>query len=65
MDWLMKNGHPRWKQVELDRPLVGWEQYDCVQKHLARQPGQPSSRRTAASERDPVAESIKGILGEP
>ena len=65
MDWLMKNGHPRWKQVELDRPLAGWEQYECVRKHLARQPGQTSSRRTAASERNPVAESIKGILSEP
>ena len=65
MDWLMKNGHPRWKQVELDRPLAGWEQYDCVRKHLARHPGQPSSRRTAASERNSVAESIKGILSEP
>ena len=64
MDWLMKNGHPRWKQVELDRPLAGWDQYDCVRKHLARQQGQTSSRETAASDRNPVAESIKEILGE-
>ena len=45
MDWLLKNGHPRWKQVELDRPLAGWEQYDCVRRHLARQPGQTWSRQ--------------------
>jgi hypothetical protein len=36
MDWLRKNGHPKWKAVDLDFPLKGWEQYDCVRKRLAR-----------------------------
>src|ERR671935_650163 len=32
--WLVKNGHPKWKTVDLDYPLKGWEQYDCVRKYL-------------------------------
>jgi TRAP transporter TAXI family solute receptor len=36
MEWLTKHGHPKWKRVDLDFPLSGWEQYDCVRKYLAR-----------------------------
>ena len=36
MEWLTKHGHPRWKRVDLNFPLSGWEQYDCVRKYLAR-----------------------------
>ena len=39
MDWLTRQGHPRWKLVELDAPLKGWQQYDCVRKHLVGVPG--------------------------
>jgi TRAP transporter TAXI family solute receptor len=28
IDWLRENGHPKWKSVDLDYPLKGWEQYD-------------------------------------
>ena len=41
MGWLTKNGHPKWKSVDLHFPLKGWEQYDCVKKYLANQPGHP------------------------
>src|SRR5438094_6040360 len=34
LDWLKKNGHQKWKAVDLDVPLKGWEQYDCVRKYL-------------------------------
>ena len=34
--WLLENGHPKWKSVDLDAELRGWQQYDCVRKHLAR-----------------------------
>ncbi|MCF6187457.1 MAG: TAXI family TRAP transporter solute-binding subunit, partial [Desulfobulbaceae bacterium] len=30
MGWLKQNGHPKWKAVDLDFPLKGWQQYDCV-----------------------------------
>ena len=38
MDWLRENGHPKWKFVDLDFPLKGWEQYDCVKKYLVSKP---------------------------
>ena len=37
MEWLTKHGHPKWKQVDLDFPLKGWEQYDCVRKYVTRE----------------------------
>jgi hypothetical protein len=36
MAWLRENGHPKWKFVDLDYPLKGWEQYDCVKKYLVK-----------------------------
>ena len=39
MDWLTRRGHPRWGLVDLDAPLQGWQQYDCVRKHLVGVPG--------------------------
>ena len=36
MEWLIKNGHPKWKAVDLDYPLKGWEQYDCVPQYLGK-----------------------------
>lgn len=43
LDWLRQNGHPKWKQVDLETPLKGWEQYDCVRKHLVhRKPKDPA-----------------------
>ncbi len=38
MDWLKENGHNKWKFVDLDYPLKGWEQYDCVKKYLVKKP---------------------------
>lgn len=32
-----KIGHPKWKQVDLDAPLKGWERYSCAVKGLSRQ----------------------------
>jgi uncharacterized protein len=39
MDWLTRRGHPRWRLVELDARVWGWQQYDCVRKHLVGVPG--------------------------
>ena len=39
MGWLTRWGHPRWRLVELDAPLNGWQQYDCVREHLVGVPG--------------------------
>jgi TRAP transporter TAXI family solute receptor len=60
MDWLVTNGHPKWKSVDLDYPLRGWEQYDCVQKHLGKPVGAQPERPTSAN---PVMDAIKEALG--
>jgi TRAP transporter TAXI family solute receptor len=39
MDWLKENGHLKWNYVDLEFPLKGWEQYDCVKKYIVRKPG--------------------------
>ena len=30
LEWLKKNGHSKWKNVNLDAQLTDWEQYNCV-----------------------------------
>lgn len=60
MDWLITNGHPKWKSVDLDYPLRGWEQYDCVQKHLGK-PVRAVPERAASA--NPVMDAIKEALG--
>jgi len=61
-DWLQKNGHPKWRAVDLNYPLRGWEQYDCVRKVLGR-PGTASST-TGRPGQNPVFDAIKGVLDE-
>ncbi|HTX54519.1 MAG TPA: TAXI family TRAP transporter solute-binding subunit [Candidatus Baltobacteraceae bacterium] len=62
LDWLTKNGHPKWKAVDLAAPLKGWEQYECVRKYL-KQPGQPAAKASRPSA-NPVMDAIKDALGE-
>jgi uncharacterized protein len=61
IDWLQKNGHPKWKAVDLAYPLRGWDQYDCVKKYLAKTPT-GSANAPARSGLNPVFEAIKGML---
>jgi uncharacterized protein len=60
LDWLVKNGHPKWQAVDLDYPLKGWEQYDCVRKYL-RKPTSSPPKSTAAN---PLLDAIKSALSE-
>jgi hypothetical protein len=59
--WLRENGHPKWKSVELDFPLKGWEQYDCVRKYLAKKGGAPVVVKTSG-EINPILEAVKEML---
>jgi TRAP transporter TAXI family solute receptor len=61
--WLGKNGHPKWKSVDLDYPLRGWEQYDCVRKYLGKAASNTRSARPAAAP-NPVMDAIKQVLGD-
>jgi TRAP transporter TAXI family solute receptor len=59
--WLKANGHPKWKTVDLNAPLKGWEQYDCVTKVV-----QPEKRRPPEKPRvvNPVLDAIKKMFSE-
>lgn len=58
-EWLKKNGHPKWNQVDLNFNLKGWEQYDCVQKYLGRK---GEIQRRKPSEINPVLDAIKQMF---
>jgi TRAP transporter TAXI family solute receptor len=61
LPWLSANGHPKWKAVDLEFPLKGWEQYDCVRKYLSKTSPPTAQARPSAN---PVADAIKSILGD-
>ena len=61
MDWLTTNGHPKWQSVDLNYPLKGWEQYDCVKKYLA---GARRPPQTRSKELNPVLDALKEMLAE-
>jgi uncharacterized protein len=61
LDWLQKNGHPKWKAVDLNFPLKGWEQYDCVAKYVKKQQVRPTAAKTPTA--NPVMDAIKDMLG--
>jgi TRAP transporter TAXI family solute receptor len=63
LEWLRANGHPKWKSVDLNFPLKGWEQYECVRKAIRRpSPSPRAPEKPAAS--NPVADAIKKMLSE-
>jgi hypothetical protein len=61
LSWLKANGHPKWKTVDLNAQLKGWEQYDCVTKVI-----QPAARRAPEKPRvvNPVLDAIKKMFSE-
>ena len=61
LEWLRANGHPKWKSVDLNAQVKGWEQYDCVKKYL-----QPSQRPAPERPRDvnPVLDAIKKMFSD-
>jgi uncharacterized protein len=63
-EWLQKNGHPKWKAVDLNYPLRGWEQYDCVRKYLGKPVAGPSTGTASRAAGNPVFDAIKGVLDE-
>jgi TRAP transporter TAXI family solute receptor len=61
LDWLHRQGHPKWKSVDLNAQLKGWEQYDCVRKHLGKPVERPAAKR---AEGNPVMEAVRQVLGD-
>ena len=64
-NWLKENGHPKWKSVDLNYPLKGWDQYDCVKKYLVKK-GQQSApaQPKPTAEMNPIMEAVKGMMGK-
>lgn len=62
--WLRENGHPKWKSVDLDYNLKGWEQYDCARKYLVKNPASSPQSLTAkpAAEINPIMNAVKEML---
>ena len=58
MGWLAENGHAKWKSVQLDYALKGWEQYDCVRRYL----GRATTPGAAKASANPVLDAIKNAL---
>jgi len=61
LDGLQKGGHPKWKVVDLNYPLRGWEQYDCVRKYLGKAAPAAAAPRPG---QNPVFDAIKGVLDQ-
>ena len=64
MPSLLQNGHPKWKVVDLNYPLKGWEQYDCVRKYIGSAAAAPAAVSKPAANENPVFNAIKGLLDE-
>jgi TRAP transporter TAXI family solute receptor len=62
MDWLTRNGHQKWKSVNLHAPLKGWEQYDCVRKYVQKPAARPAAPAKSSSEINPVMDAIREML---
>lgn len=63
LDTLQKSGHAKWKVVDLNYPLRGWEQYDCVRKFLGKA-APAATAPTQRSTQNPVFDAIKGALDQ-
>lgn len=55
-EWLIQNGHSKWKSVQLEYDLKGWEQYGCVKRYLAK------NKKKDPARFNPVFDAIKTIL---
>jgi TRAP transporter TAXI family solute receptor len=64
LGWLQKNGHPKWKTVDLNYALKGWEQYGCVRKFLGKAEAAPARGPREQAPANPVMDAIKQILGD-
>jgi TRAP transporter TAXI family solute receptor len=60
MEWLTRNGHSKWKSVNLEAQLKGWEQYDCVRKYVQKVAPRAAASRTG--ELNPVMDAIREML---
>ncbi len=61
LDWLRTNGHPKWKSVDLNATLKGWQQYECVRRAI-QTAQRPAAERPSTG--NPVADAIRRMFSE-
>jgi TRAP transporter TAXI family solute receptor len=59
--WLRANGHPKWKSVDLNVTVKGWDQYDCVKKAIQKSQRSATPTPTGVN---PVLDAIKKMFSE-
>jgi hypothetical protein len=59
--WLRVNGHLKWKSVDLNASIKGWEQYDCVRKVIQTTQGRAPEKPQVVN---PVIDAIKKMFSE-
>jgi TRAP transporter TAXI family solute receptor len=64
LDTLQKTGHAKWKVVDFNYPLRGWEQYDCVRKALGKSAPAAAAPGPGRTSQNPVFDAIKGALDQ-
>jgi len=61
MEWLRFNGHPKWKSVDLNGEVKGWERYKCLDyagSAAAMAPNETDRNRDP----NPVASAIEAVF---
>lgn len=61
LDWLRFNGHPKWKTVDLNETVKGWEQYQCV-VHYTPTATAAESDFSPSRKPNPVADAIAAVF---
>lgn len=59
LEWLKKNGHPKWKEVDVDGKVAGWERSSCVRKASSLRAPIPDA---TTKEVNPVVETLRQLL---
>lgn len=64
LGWLQFNGHPKWKTVDLDASVKGWQPYPCVQRYApSKTEAEAETEPAHTPEPNPVADAIVALFG--
>jgi TRAP transporter TAXI family solute receptor len=61
LEWLQFNGHPKWRTVNLDETVKGWEPYKCVVNFIPTDPAE-EIESSPVRKPNPVADAIEAVF---
>lgn len=61
LEWLQFNGHPKWKSIDLNSEVKGWERYKCL-NHTGSAAAMARSETVRNPEPNPVASAIEAVF---